>query len=445
MATATIVIGATSSELTAASEIDAGLALPCGSAGACGGRQQESIDQANDAQCALPTEAAADQVASKSPAHDGTCVLLGFDDGVLTSFPKYNRKALRATLFGENNEIIEILCSEAPTLELELDFQSGRIILQGSDTDVARALPQVRALVENVRPELRRAVAELLVFVAKYCAEETMEEQLAKQFEVRLKNLPPAPVPQSLLQLQHSHFQSTESFVQVLPGRCWLVPGVLTSQECDDWICKAQMHGLETSKLDAGRYNNRTKDFIDLDMTQLVRSRLPPGVQREVEMTSPNTDVRSVHEEWRISKYQPGQYFRAHYDESYTRGYGRNSEDSGRIIRNLEGEQGETSSHTLLLFLTDTFSKGATRFWPTGSYDEAVDVTAPRGSMLVFEQRTLLHEGCALEDGVKFVAQGALMRAPPPDFILDPNRPTFDKGFRFGPGMSSYDNATKRP
>merc|ERR1712039_763179 len=101
---------------------------------------------------------------------------------------------------------------------------------------------------------------------------------------------------------------------------------------------------------------------------------------------------------------------------------GKNSHGSERNMSNLQGEHGEISSHTLLLILTDDFSKGATRFWPTGKYDEAVDVTAPRGSMLAFEQLTLLHEGCALEDGVKFVAQGALMRAPPPDFIPDPNR-----------------------
>merc|ERR1712228_356763 len=135
--------------------------------------------------------------------------------------------------------------------------------------------------------------------------------------------------------------------------------------------------------------------------------------------------------------YQPGQFFRAHYDESYTRGKGRNSHGSERIIRNLQGEYGETSSHTLLLILSDGFSKGATRFWPTGKYDEAVDVTAPQGSMLVFEQVTLLHEGCVLEEGVKFVAQGALMRAPSSRSAPNPNLRSQDKGFRFGPGQSS--------
>merc|ERR1712046_13152 len=171
---------------------------------------------------------------------------------------------------------------------------------------------------------------------------------------------------------------------------------------------------------------------------QLVWSRLPTELQREVEVMSPHTNVRNVHEEWRISKYQPGQFFRAHYDESYTRGIGKNSHGSERVIRNLQGEHGETSSHTLLLILSDAFSKGATRFWPTWQYDEVVDVTAPRGSMLVFEQLTLLHEGCALEEGVKYVAQGALMRAPSSHFTPNPIQQSFDHGFQFGLGMSSY-------
>jgi len=405
--------------------------------------------QANGVQSDSLEKPPADQTC-KSPADGETCVSLGFDHGILSNLPDYNLKTIRSILFGCNNEIIELLRSQAPTLELELDFTNGRIVLQGNAADTAWALPHIRDLVENEQPKLKSTVADILkhmeiYFGKEYIGKKSFEEAIAKQFEVNLKKLPPAPVPQSLQQLQRSHFQCTDSFVPVLPGRCWVVPGFLTSQECEDWICKAQLHGLEPSKFNAGRHNNRTKDFIDLDMTELVWSRLPLELQREVEMTSPKTDVRSVHEEWRISKYQAGQYFRAHYDESYTRGYGRSSEDNTKIIRNLQGQQGETSTHTLLLILTDDFSNGATRFWPTGKYDEAVDVNAPRGSMIVFEQLTLLHEGCAIEDGVKFVAQGALMRAPPPDFIPKPINSTFDKGFRFGPGMSSYDQVKVRP
>jgi len=167
-------------------------------------------------------------------------------------------------------------------------------------------------------------------------------------------------------------------------------------------------------------------------MAQLVWSRLPAEVLNEVGVTVTGTAVRGVHEQWRISKYQPGQFFRPHYDECYTRGCEYGNERG--IVSNDYGEHGETSSHTLLLILSDEFSKGATRFWPTGRYDEAVDVVAPRGAMLIFEQLTLLHEGCALESGTKFVAQGALMRAPL--HAVSKATPTGSTGFRMGPGFS---------
>merc|ERR1712241_901363 len=155
-------------------------------------------------------------------------------------------------MYGGKNEIIDLLRSQAPTLGVELDFQIGRIILQGSSADIAWALPHVRALAEILQPELQRSVTEI-----------------QKQFAAQMENLPPAPVPQSLLELQRSHFQCTESFVQVIPGRCWVVPGVLTALECEDWICRAQTHGLEPSKTLAARHNSRTSDFIDLYMAQL--------------------------------------------------------------------------------------------------------------------------------------------------------------------------------
>ena len=73
-----------------------------------------------------------------------------------------------------------------------------------------------------------RAVAVLqqhMAFVERHMG------PLDKQFESRLENLPPPPVPQALLELPCSYFQGPGDFVEVLPGRCWVVPAVLTSQE----------------------------------------------------------------------------------------------------------------------------------------------------------------------------------------------------------------------
>jgi len=351
-----------------------------------------------------------------------------------------------------------------------MDFQAGQLASHGTDADLALVLPQVCALGANLQPELRKKLAQIRGRMAaearaEKLVQQRLEEvrqrpQLAPQAPVlyhsetlaaeearrtedaerkrmaqlvaKKKEVRSAPIPQSLLEFQRSDFQATKALVQVLPGRCWVVPDVLTASECEHWIRRAQKHGMQPSHFNSGRDNSRTQNFIDLDMAQLVWSRLPADLLSEVGATTPKTEVRNVHEQWRISQYQPGQFFRPHYDESYTRG-GEYGNERG-IISNQYGEHGERSSHTLLLVLSDDFCKGATRFWPTGRYDEAVDVTAPQGSLLVFEQLTLLHEGCALESGTKFVAQGALMRAPP--HTLSRETPTGSTGFRMGPGFA---------
>lgn len=191
----------------------------------------------------------------------------------------------------------------------------------------------------------------------------------------------------------------------------------------------AEEHGLEPAfPGQNGRQNTRTRNFYDSRTCELIWSRLPSSLLAEVAKTAPFNSVRSVMESWRVSKYLPGQFFRPHYDESYTRG----CSVDGVGISNEHGEHGEVSSHTVLAVLTDDYEGGATRFWPTDRYDEAIDVVGLKGSLLIFEQLTLLHEGCPLVSGEKIVAQGALMRAPVA--AVSKSTPTYSTGFRYGPG-----------
>ena len=95
----------------------------------------------------------------------------------------------------------------------------------------------------------------------------------------------------------------------------------------------------------------------------------------------------------------------------------------------------ETSSHTILLYLSKDFEGGATRFFPTGDFknaDDAIDVRLPQGGMLIFEQIGLLHNGMEVTDGVKYIAQSALVRAQPKGLIGQPSL------FRWGPGLKPY-------
>jgi len=213
------------------------------------------------------------------------------------------------------------------------------------------------------------------------------------------------------------------SLVEIIPGRCWVAPCVMTPIECEEWIRRGVEFGLEqnfgvTREL---RTNSRTKDFVNTSMARLLRDRLPNDLIAVVAASAPGTEVRSVFEELRITQYASGQFFRAHFDDSVF-----------RPTPTEHGERGEVSSHTVIAVLSEEFEGGATRFWPTGRYEHAVDVTAPLGSLLVFEQQTLLHEGMPIVSGVKHIAQTGLMRAPDDN---DAPKPVL---FEWGPGFSPF-------
>jgi hypothetical protein len=261
-------------------------------------------------------------------------------------------------------------------------------------------------------------------------------KSVVKQHKKNASTLEEAPMPHSLSVIDRDHLAQCaargEEFVEVLPGRCWVLPSALSFEECDEMCRAAEDHGLQpASELSTGRQNTRTRNFYDAKTCELVWSRLPASFLAEVAKTSPCSGVRSVMESWRVSNYVPGQFFRPHYDESYTRG----GTVDGVGASNEHGEHGEVSSHTVLVILTDSYEGGATRFWPTDRYDEAVDVIGLKGSVLVFEQLTLLHEGCPLVSGKKIVAQGSLMREPVA--AVSKSTPTFSTGFRYGPGAQA--------
>lgn len=217
--------------------------------------------------------------------------------------------------------------------------------------------------------------------------------------------------------------------VEVLPGRCWVVPCALTAAECKAWIHRGAEFGLDQnySATQELRSNTRTQNFVNTTMARLLRQRLPDELVSAVAASSPGTDVRSVYEELRLTQYAAGQLFRPHFDDSVF-----------RPADTEYGQRGETSTHTVLAVLSEDFEGGATRFWPTGRYEHAVDVTAPLGSLLVFEQKTLLHEGMVINSGVKHVAQTGLMRESgsmrEPDGSACP-RPVL---FQWGPGLSPF-------
>jgi len=217
--------------------------------------------------------------------------------------------------------------------------------------------------------------------------------------------------------------------VEVLPGRCWVIPCVMALSECSEWVERGDRFGLEQnySATKELRSNTRTQGFVNTAMARLLRERLPDELVGAIAASSPGTEVCSVYEELRVTQYTEGQLFRAHFDDSVF-----------RPADTEHGKRGETSTHTVLAVLSEGFEGGATRFWPTGNYEGAVDVFAPIGSLLVFEQQTLLHEGMAITSGVKHVAQTGLMRAPVSMKVADGSACPKPVLFQWGPGLSAF-------
>merc|ERR1719410_2397605 len=69
--------------------------------------------------------------------------------------------------------------SQAPSLEFEVDFQAGNVVVQGTDADLAFGLPQVCALVANLKQELRKKLAHIRGRMAAEARAEEMMQQCA--------------------------------------------------------------------------------------------------------------------------------------------------------------------------------------------------------------------------------------------------------------------------
>jgi prolyl 4-hydroxylase len=92
-----------------------------------------------------------------------------------------------------------------------------------------------------------------------------------------------------------------------------------------------------------------------------------------------------VNERFRCYRYGPGQRFAPHYDGCFRR------------------NRSECSELTFMVYLNDGFVGGATTFH---DFDEAV---VPRAGMALLFQHQLLHEGCVVESGVKYVLRSDVM------------------------------------
>jgi hypothetical protein len=169
------------------------------------------------------------------------------------------------------------------------------------------------------------------------------------------------------------------------------IAGVLAAPECTATIAQIEQLGFEDAPITTPRgfvmrpdiRNNKRVMFDDMalaaDLFARIREALPAQLcdRRPV----------GVNERFRCYRYEPGQRFARHYDGAYAR------------------SATERSELTLMVYLNEGFTGGTTAF-----HDFNVEATPRTGAALLF-QHQLLHEGCVVRAGVKYVLRSDVMYA----------------------------------
>ena len=176
--------------------------------------------------------------------------------------------------------------------------------------------------------------------------------------------------------------------LQLAEDLAFIVDGVLEPVECASVIVKAERAGLTDAPVNASRdegvRNNDRIIFDDREWARTLFERLSTVIPHNV--IEGYVPV-GFNERLRVYRYRPGQYFRLHRDGYWEDARGR-------------------STHTVLIYLNDGYAGGETHL-----YDLEEWVT-PRLGMALFFRHSLLHEGCPLLSGTKYVLRTDLLCRP---------------------------------
>ena len=172
-----------------------------------------------------------------------------------------------------------------------------------------------------------------------------------------------------------------------LTNHIFTIDNFWTHQECENFIAKSELIGYEPATIDTEkgqiiletvRNNNRViyKDII-----------LADNLWKQLKQFAPtkigNSKAVGLNELFRFYKYQVGQEFKRHRDQSY--------------IRN----DIEASYFTFMIYLNDNYEGGETTF-------NNLTIQPRQGTALVF-LHDLEHEGSSVRQGIKYVLRTDIM------------------------------------
>jgi len=160
-----------------------------------------------------------------------------------------------------------------------------------------------------------------------------------------------------------------------------------SEKECEEYIAKSESIGYEAAKISTEKgdkvvesvRNNHRVLHKDIDLANLIWEKLKNVAPKAIG----NAKAIGLNELFRFYKYQAGQRFKKHRDESF--------------IRN----ESEASYYTFMIYLNDNFTGGDTTF-------NELSIKPKTGSALIF-LHNLEHSGSEIEKGIKYVLRTDIM------------------------------------
>eukprot|EP00929_Paragymnodinium_shiwhaense_P066023 TRINITY_DN33082_c0_g1_i1.p1 TRINITY_DN33082_c0_g1~~TRINITY_DN33082_c0_g1_i1.p1 ORF type:complete len:219 (-),score=26.75 TRINITY_DN33082_c0_g1_i1:153-809(-) len=174
----------------------------------------------------------------------------------------------------------------------------------------------------------------------------------------------------------------------ILDGHGWLIPDLLLHEECCKLTAASDepmfLKSYGASDESSGRHCFR-RVLNNQELAATLESRINAFCPKEFDSWT----YRGVCDEFRLIRYEPGQFFGAHVDAC--RGLGRSE------------NQTHQTHLTLMVYLNETFVGGDLVF---DSMSFRLTPTTGLGCMFFQDKACLLHHAEAVTEGTKWILRG---------------------------------------
>jgi len=167
----------------------------------------------------------------------------------------------------------------------------------------------------------------------------------------------------------------------------YIIQNFWTKEKCDNFIKQTEAKGYRDATIDSGMgqrvvksvRNNKRVMYVDTDLASDIWTNLSQSVPQKIG----NSSVVGLNEMFRFYRYNAGEEFKRHRDQSF--------------IRNNQ----ESSYYTFMIYLNDNFEGGETSF--------ADKVVRPIAGLALIFLHSLEHAGNPVKKGTKYVLRTDIM------------------------------------